>query len=60
LQVVNLAGEPLSSALVDQLYGLAQIQKVYDLYGPTEDTVYSTYVLRHRAIASHDWQAHGQ
>jgi amino acid adenylation domain-containing protein len=46
VQVINLAGEPLRQSLVDQLYGLGTLKKVYDLYGPTEDTVYSTCALR--------------
>jgi amino acid adenylation domain-containing protein len=46
VQVVNLAGEPLATALVDQLYGLKHIRKVHDLYGPTETTTYSTFTLR--------------
>jgi amino acid adenylation domain-containing protein len=43
---INLAGEPLSTDLVDKLYTLPHIRKVYDLYGPTETTVYSTFALR--------------
>ena len=43
---VNLAGEPLSQLLVNELYQKRSIRKVYDLYGPTEDTVYSTFALR--------------
>jgi thioesterase domain-containing protein/acyl carrier protein len=46
VRVVNLAGEPLSQALVEQLYEQSGIERVYDLYGPTEDTTYSTYALR--------------
>ncbi len=45
LRVVNLAGEPLKRALVDRVYGHAQVQKVYNLYGPSEDTTYSTFAL---------------
>jgi amino acid adenylation domain-containing protein len=41
---VNLAGEPLPAALVKDLYRLPQVKEVYNLYGPTEDTVYSTWV----------------
>jgi len=48
VQVINLAGEPLRQSLVEQLYDLGTVQKVYDLYGPTEDTVYSTCALRER------------
>jgi amino acid adenylation domain-containing protein len=40
---VNLAGEALPMSLVQQLYGIAGIQRVLNLYGPTEDTTYSTY-----------------
>src|SRR5205823_4771861 len=46
VQIVNLAGEPLSSALVDEIYHETNVQKVYDLYGPTETTTYSTFTLR--------------
>jgi amino acid adenylation domain-containing protein len=46
VQVINLAGEPLRQSLVDELYELGTVKKVYDLYGPTEDTVYSTCALR--------------
>ena len=43
---VNLAGEPLAAALVNKLYGFPTVKRVYDLYGPSEDTTYSTFVLR--------------
>ncbi|MEI6340191.1 MAG: amino acid adenylation domain-containing protein, partial [Verrucomicrobiota bacterium] len=46
VRVVNLAGEPLARALVRQIYQHPGVQKVYDLYGPTEDTTYSTAALR--------------
>lgn len=46
VQTINLAGEPLTQALVRQIYALGSVRKVYDLYGPSEDTTYSTYVLR--------------
>lgn len=42
---INLAGEPLSRELVDALYGYDHIDKIYNLYGPSEDTTYSTYSL---------------
>ena len=47
VRTINLAGEPLSARLVDQLYEKPCIERVYDLYGPTEDTTYSTWTLRH-------------
>ena len=46
VQVINLAGEPLKTALVDRLYALGTVKKVHDLYGPTETTTYSTFALR--------------
>ncbi len=46
VQVVNLAGELLSTQLVQQIYQQETIQKVFDLYGPSEDTTYSTFALR--------------
>ncbi|WP_186032300.1 non-ribosomal peptide synthetase, partial [Burkholderia gladioli] len=49
---VNLAGEALSAAIVDALYAREGIESVYNLYGPTEDTTYSTFV-RCAAGASH-------
>lgn len=45
VQVINLAGEALASSLVQQIYAKTGVQKVYNLYGPTEDTTYSTYTL---------------
>ncbi len=45
---INLAGEPLTAALADRLYGFASVERVYDLYGPSEDTTYSTCALRTR------------
>ena len=45
---VNLAGEPLTGSLVDAIYEQTQVHKVYDLYGPSEDTTYSTFALRER------------
>jgi amino acid adenylation domain-containing protein len=46
LRVVNLAGEPLRPELVEELYKTATVKKVYDLYGPSETTTYSTFTLR--------------
>jgi amino acid adenylation domain-containing protein len=42
---VNLAGEPLPETLVEQIYATTKVEKVYNLYGPTETTTYSTYTL---------------
>ena len=43
---INLAGEPLKSTLVEEIYDRTSTSKVYDLYGPSEDTTYSTFALR--------------
>lgn len=43
---INLAGESLSTRLVTKIYEQTGVQKVYDLYGPSEDTTYSTFTLR--------------
>ncbi|MCH5584989.1 amino acid adenylation domain-containing protein [Shimazuella sp. AN120528] len=42
---INLAGEVLTRKLVDELYQIKTIRKVYNLYGPSECTTYSTYAL---------------
>ena len=46
VRTICLAGEPLTAALADRLYALPGIERVYDLYGPSEDTTYSTCALR--------------
>jgi amino acid adenylation domain-containing protein len=45
VRVVNLAGEALPTSLAQQIYERTSVSKVYNLYGPTEDTTYSTYTL---------------
>ena len=46
VRVINLGGEPVSLGIVQQLYQLPGIEKVYDLYGPSETTTNSTFTLR--------------
>ncbi len=46
VETVNLAGEPLAASLVDELYRTGHVRRVVDLYGPSEDTTYSTYAER--------------
>jgi amino acid adenylation domain-containing protein len=41
VRTVCLAGEPLKRSLADGLYA-AGVQEVWNLYGPSEDTTYST------------------
>jgi amino acid adenylation domain-containing protein len=43
VMTVNLAGEPLRQALVNQVYECPGVARVLNLYGPTEDTTYSTW-----------------
>src|SRR5207245_6640349 len=45
VKVVNLAGEALLPSLAQQIYEKTQVNKVYNLYGPTEETTYSPYTL---------------
>ncbi|MFA6010978.1 MAG: amino acid adenylation domain-containing protein [Desulfobacteraceae bacterium] len=45
---INLAGEPLKQEIVDRLYNIKTVQRVFDLYGPSEDTTYSTCALRQK------------
>ncbi|HEX8423112.1 MAG TPA: amino acid adenylation domain-containing protein, partial [Pyrinomonadaceae bacterium] len=41
---VNLAGEALRRSLVEEIYAQSpQVRRVVNLYGPTEDTTYSTW-----------------
>jgi amino acid adenylation domain-containing protein len=45
VRTVNLAGEPLPLRLVQAAYARPHVEKVYNLYGPSEDTTYSTSML---------------
>ena len=46
VRIINLAGEPLKQSLVEALYQQSTVEHVYDLYGPSEDTTYSTWTRR--------------
>ncbi|WP_310463067.1 non-ribosomal peptide synthetase/type I polyketide synthase [Sphaerotilus sp.] len=52
VRVVNLAGEALQNALVQQIYALPHIEAVNNLYGPSEDTTYSTWTTTGRGACS--------
>ncbi len=41
-RIICLAGEPLHRNLVDALYAHPSVERVLNLYGPSEDTTYST------------------
>ncbi|MCP4661995.1 MAG: AMP-binding protein, partial [bacterium] len=43
VRTVNLAGEPFHQTLVDEAYRQAAVERVFNLYGPSEDTTYSTF-----------------
>ncbi|HEY0601559.1 MAG TPA: amino acid adenylation domain-containing protein, partial [Herpetosiphonaceae bacterium] len=43
VSTVNLAGEPLPWALVQSIYRQTAARHVFNLYGPSEDTTYSTF-----------------
>ena len=45
VKTINLAGEALSKHLVQKLYKNSPVEKVFNLYGPSEDTTYSTVAL---------------
>lgn len=44
-QTINLAGEALDQTLVNELYAHPSVKTVYNLWGPSEDTTYSTVYL---------------
>ncbi|MEM9598619.1 MAG: amino acid adenylation domain-containing protein, partial [Acidobacteriota bacterium] len=45
VMTVNLAGEALPQDLVERVYEEPAVERVYNLYGPSEDTTYSTWAL---------------
>ena len=48
VKVINLAGEALQHSLVQALYQHESVERIFNLYGPSEDTTYSTYTLAAR------------
>ncbi|MDB4965062.1 MAG: Malonyl CoA-acyl carrier protein transacylase, partial [Myxococcales bacterium] len=45
VRTVCLAGEPLTATLAEALHRIPTVERLYNLYGPTEDTTYSTFTL---------------
>jgi amino acid adenylation domain-containing protein len=43
VRTVCLAGEPLTAALADRVWRLPSVRRLLNLYGPSEDTTYSTW-----------------
>ncbi|HEX6749442.1 MAG TPA: amino acid adenylation domain-containing protein [Longimicrobium sp.] len=48
VRVLNLGGEALPNALAQGLLDTGTVERVVNLYGPTEDTTYSTYSVVER------------
>jgi amino acid adenylation domain-containing protein len=48
VRTVCLAGEPLPAILAAAVYAEPTIERLYNLYGPTEDTTYSTFMQARR------------
>ncbi len=44
VHTVNLAGEPLKGALIKQIFQETQIERLCNLYGPSETTTYSAWL----------------
>ncbi|MCP4660718.1 MAG: amino acid adenylation domain-containing protein, partial [bacterium] len=51
-RTVNLAGEPLKNRLVQLIYEQETVARVLNLYGPSEDTTYSTWATVPRGWTS--------
>jgi len=47
VKCINLAGEPLTTSLVGKIQISAPAAQIFDLYGPTETTTYSTGTRRY-------------
>lgn len=45
VEIVNMGGEALNNELAQEIYRKTKVRKVWNLYGPSEDTVYSMYAL---------------
>ncbi|MBN8226873.1 amino acid adenylation domain-containing protein [Corallococcus macrosporus] len=43
VRTINLAGEALPASLARQVFDTPTVQRLYNLYGPSEDTTYSTF-----------------
>jgi len=48
VRTVNLAGEPLKEALAGEIFRTTQVERLCNLYGPSETTTYSTWVEMRR------------
>jgi amino acid adenylation domain-containing protein len=48
VRTVNLAGEALARQLVERAFAVPGVERVLNLYGPSEDTTYSTWAEMER------------
>jgi amino acid adenylation domain-containing protein len=52
VRTINFAGEPLTNALVQSIYRQYNtVERVLNLYGPSEDTTYSTWATVARSVS---------
>ncbi|HET8891689.1 MAG TPA: amino acid adenylation domain-containing protein [Candidatus Angelobacter sp.] len=52
IRIVNLGGEALPQSTVERLFEESKAERVFNLYGPSEDTTYSTYACFKRGDAN--------
>jgi amino acid adenylation domain-containing protein len=52
IRTVNLAGEALQPNMVEEIYDELKVEQVFNLYGPSETTTYSTYACLKRGEAN--------
>src|SRR5262249_25512504 len=48
VRMINLAGEPLQRVLVERIFATTQVNAVCNLYGPSETTTYSSWMVTRR------------
>ncbi|BET96664.1 non-ribosomal peptide synthetase [Xenorhabdus sp. TCT-1] len=48
IRTINLAGEKVKPHIVEHLFAHSSVQNVYNLYGPSETTTYSTWTRMNR------------
>ncbi len=51
VRTVNLGGEAVPQGLVDRLFAPGTVERVINLYGPSEDTTYSTWASLASGVA---------
>ena len=58
VKVVNVAGEAVKRRVVEEIYEAGEVRRVVNLYGPTEDTTYTTvWEVRRGGEGSDDREA---